>query len=260
MKSDDKTTAITVYEYGEDAGAGFEGQSQDDVQTPFLQVLQSNSPQCKPEDADRYREDARPGMLLNTVTGELYKEIAFVPAAAERVIVEWRKRTSGGGFVARHPAGGELIARARQKAGKEFGKIPHPDQADHELIDTVYVFGLAGTDNPVPAVLAFTSTKMKVWRAWNTQMKQLLIPAGDRKICPPMFAHSVILKTKPEKNNKGSFFNLSIVPSAGDVRASLLAPNDERYMAARALAELVRSGKAQVAEDTGEAPAEETAF
>ena len=51
----------------EEAGSGFEEATSDSYAVPFLQVLQSGSPQCKKSDG-KYIKGAEEGMIFNTVT------------------------------------------------------------------------------------------------------------------------------------------------------------------------------------------------
>ena len=71
--STDPSAALTIaagQDYSQYAGQGFEDHTRDDYAVPFLGVLQSNSPQIET------LPSARPGMLFNTVTNELYDFIA----------------------------------------------------------------------------------------------------------------------------------------------------------------------------------------
>ena len=56
---------------GDHAGAGLENVDSESIAIPFLRVLQSNSPQCDEAQAE-FMEGARPGMFLETVSGELF--------------------------------------------------------------------------------------------------------------------------------------------------------------------------------------------
>jgi len=60
-------TAVAVLgDLEQDAGAGFDGMTQEDYALPFLRLLTSTSPEVGEVDG------ALPGMILNSVTGELF--------------------------------------------------------------------------------------------------------------------------------------------------------------------------------------------
>ena len=246
------STELTAFDYGEDAGSGFENQTAADYSIPFLGVLQQMSPQVKDPD-DGGIAGARPGMLLNTVTEELYsaKEgLQFVPAHTEHVFVEWVPRESGGGFVAVHQINSDVVKRAKANA-REYGK--YRTDAGNDLVETFYVYGITCDDRDAGEmlVIAFTSTKIKVYKRWNTKIGMFQIKTGDgRKVRPPLFAHRVKLTTSKEKNNKGEFYNLAINPAETDLTASLLSPDDPRFMAAKECKRMVESGMARAAYDS----------
>src|SRR6266446_1920456 len=82
-----------------DSGKGFETLQQQDFSAPFLVILQAMSPQCDPTN-DLYLPQARMGMILNTQTTHLYQQIKVVPCRYEFRNIEWKPRSTGGGFVA----------------------------------------------------------------------------------------------------------------------------------------------------------------
>jgi len=84
---------IAVFDYSSVEETGFENQTQEDRSTPYLGVLQQNSPQCRdPEDGGI--EGAKAGMFYNSATNELYEGrndgVVVVPAYTEHVFVEYR--------------------------------------------------------------------------------------------------------------------------------------------------------------------------
>ena len=56
--------------FGDDA-KGFDNMTQDDLALPFVRILGQLSPQVTAGDS-KYIESAKPGMIYNTVTSELY--------------------------------------------------------------------------------------------------------------------------------------------------------------------------------------------
>lgn len=235
-------------EYGEDTGAGHENQSAATLSIPFLALLQDLSPQVtgakgKPIDG------AKAGKLFNTVTEELYGDaVSFVPAHFDHLFTAWTPRTKGGGFKGRKGLADPVVLAAIQNA-KAFGKYQTPEGDD--LVETFYLYGVIGETDPTPIVIGFTSTKIGVFKKWNSRIHAYMMPGDDgRKARPPYFANSVVIKTERQTNAKGSFFNFVIEPANGDIAKSLLRADDPRYIAARTIRNLVLAGKAQAAEET----------
>lgn len=242
-----KGGALAAYDYGADAGAGFEGTSAADLSVPFLGILQSNSPQVE----DDNPKGAKAGMLFNTVTSDMVdgdKGIPFLPVHKETAYVEWVPRDSGGGFVGLHDPNGEIVKKAiAANGGSRTGKLTLPN--GNELIETHYVYGLMleadGITTTGFAVISFTSTKIKPYRDWTTAMYTL-------KGRPPMFANRALIKTVKQKNEKGSFYNFDIDPFKDNWAASLINPQTEGALLeeAKAFRDMVTSGMARAAFET----------
>lgn len=247
-----KSTEIAAYDYGSDGGAGFENQTSSDYSIPFITVLQQMSPQVKDPD-DGGIEGARPGMILNTVTGEIFPGkdgIEFIPALTQHTFVEWVPKDAGGGFVAVHQIDSPVVAQAKANS-KEFGKLKLAN--GNELVETFYVYGVVAFDGEPQemAVIAFTSTKIKVYKKFSTTINMFTVKLPDgRKQKPPLYAHSLKITTAKEKNTKGDFFNFAIVPANGSVATSLLAPTDPRFQAAKDCYDMVKGGTARASYET----------
>ena len=240
----DQNTAMAEYgAYADYAGAGFENQTSDDYAIPFIQILQALSPQIQENDA------LRQGMLINTVTGEVFEGkagIAFVPATTQHQYIEWKPRDAGGGFVAAHEVNSELVRAC--VANQEFGDYKTPE--GNELIETFYVYGIAidADGNSMEAVLAFSSSKIKKYKGWMTKAKTIQIPLPDgRRIPAPLFAHRYRLKTVSEKNNKGQYFNWDIAFDGTNAVEARLLPDNPVFQQAVAIKQLLESGKARAA-------------
>lgn len=237
------------FDYGNDAGTGFEGTTGKDLSIPFLGVLQSNSPQVE----DNSPEGSQPGMLFNTVTGALLagsKGQPFLPVHYEHAFVEWTPRDKGGGFVASYAPDSDVVKGelAKLEKGRVQGKIILPN--GNELIETHYAYGLlldeAGASSEGFAVVSFTSTKIKPFRDWKTAMYLL-------KGKPPLFANRAVIRTIKQKNEKGTFYNFDIQPlKGGNWKDSLINPVSEKTLLdeARDFREMVLSGIAKPAYET----------
>ena len=195
----------------EDAGAGLQNMGAGDVAIPFLVILQKGSPQVSRANA-KYIKGAEQGMLMNTVTQQLFPGdvgVSFIPCGYNKAVVEWKTRDSGGGFVASHREGDAFLKTCTQH--NEKGQLMSP--TGNVLIDTAYHFGLLIVEgNPSWCVIAMASTQLKKSRVWNTTMKQILIPGPNGiKFNPPSYSHVYKLTTIGETRDNYDWFGFNIV-------------------------------------------------
>lgn len=241
--------AVVGYDYGQDAGAGFEGTSSKDLSVPFLGILQSNSPQVEEKDPP----GAESGMLFNTVTRELLdgdKGVGFLPCHKEGpVFVEWVPRNKGGGFVALHDPESDAVKNAEpivNEQGKETRRLRY---GDNELIETYYMYGLFLDEDKLStigfAVISFTSTKIKPYRDFVTAMYTM-------KGKPPIFANRARIRTVKQSNDAGTFYNFRIDPLEETWLKSLIDPSENSALLkeAKDFQEMVTSGMARAAFET----------
>jgi hypothetical protein len=257
--------AQNVYD-ADDLAQGFEGITGEDLLIPFLAILQKGSPAVD-ETLPGYIPGAKAGMIINTVTQDLYagdEGIMIIPLHRDHKFVEWTPRDSGGGFKGLHAPEEPMIQEARR--GQAFGKLESPDGND--LVETFYVYGLAVDDDGSanPAMIAFASTQIKQYKRWMTSMRaiQLRGESGER-VTPPMFAHAFRLKTKGQSNPKGTWYGWDIrfaeqhEEGATAAERSRLAPDDEYYVGAKELRALILANKVKVAYDSQAPETEEDA-
>ena len=85
--------------FEEDAAKGLGAIGQEDLALPFLKILGQLSPEVNKRDG-KYVEGAEPGMIFNSVSGELYdgvKGIDVIPAFYKLEYIEWKDRGEGPG-------------------------------------------------------------------------------------------------------------------------------------------------------------------
>lgn len=229
------------YDYGQDAGGGFEGQTQDHRLLPFLTVLQPLSPQVM-------KGALKAGALFNPVTEESFTQLFLMPVVCQRRFVEWVPREKGGGFVAEHLPDSPLVKQVL--ATGRFGKLTTPN--GNELVESFKLFAVLdlGEGRLEPVIISFESTKIKVYKKLNTQLArfQVALPDG-KKVTPPMWAHRTKLTTEMQENNKGKWFNLVWGPAESDLKSSLLTPDDPRYAVGKEFHALIQAE--QVSADYG---------
>lgn len=249
--------ALAIHDYGSDLDTGYENVGQEDYVLPFLNLLQALSPEVTDEDGAGV-EGAKAGMLYNPVTQQLVagdEGVPFVPAYVEKAFVEWVPRQQGGGFVARHEMDSEVVRNAKGRGMVDIGNGRQglTTESGNHLVETKYIYGVMSINGEVTGcVISFTSTKITVYRKLMTRLNMFTVPGKDgRKVRPPLFAHQLRVKSTSQKNAKGSFYNYDIVSENGDLKDSLLAPDDELFLSARQLREAVQSGAAKMGDESG---------
>jgi hypothetical protein len=209
-KKEDAPLAISNDDLFAFAGQGVEDLGTDDLAIPFINIIQSNSPQLNKREG-KYIEGAEVGMLFNTVTDELFDGetgVEVIPCAYQRTLVEWVPRDQEGGFVTTHnPESGILSQSTKNEKGQDV--LPNGNY----LANTAshYIILLSPTYGPTQAVISMTSTQLKKSRKWNTQMVSQTITLPDGSVKPkPSFASAYYLKTMPETNKHGSWMGYEI--------------------------------------------------
>jgi hypothetical protein len=258
-----ETQAIEVFDYGDDAGQGFENQDMSDRKLPIIELLQSNSPEVASSKGKVYA-----GQFSNSVTGEVYDEVYFVAALTDHCWTQWVPRDDGGGFRGRHAKNAKIVTDAiARNDGRAIGKLPVPQAPDpktnkpqptHELVETFEIYAIVyNKEGEVLgfAMIPFTSTKIRVYRAWNSAIGNFAPTLNGKKLPPgavPIFAHRVKMTSESDTKNGNTFMIPVLSPAQGgdDLKMSLLPKNDPRYVAAKKLHDDVLAGLAKAAYET----------
>lgn len=226
-----------------DAGAGMEGTDRDSFAIPFLRVLQQLSPQCSPGKAG-YNPEAKAGMFLNTVTGELIDGndgVIFVPCAFQRRFVQWGPRGDGGGYkgemlvedVSAKLASGFLVKSDDDGRIYVAGKT-NPKKDDY-FSDTRNHFGLIlGGSGPVQALLSLSATQIKK----SKQLMGILAAVRINGQTPPTWMNKIRITTVAESNDQGSWFGIR-VEHAGFI------DDAETYEAGKSFHAVIAEGRAK---------------
>jgi hypothetical protein len=203
-----KSGALATNLFEADAGAGTQNIKQEDLALPFLKVLGQLSPEVNKRDA-KYVEGAQPGMILNTVTKQLFdgeKGIEVIPVFYRRQYIEWQDRGEGQGApVAIHDAGSDILNKtSRDKGNKD--RLPNGNYIDNTANHFVVVLG----DSPSTALISMKSTQLKVSKNWNSLMMGIKMQGKNGLFTPPTYSHIYILKTVQMSNDKGTWFGWDV--------------------------------------------------
>ena len=206
VKKEEGALAVNMFEA--DADKGSQNMTQDDLALPFLKVLGQLSPEVNKRDG-KYVEGAEPGMILNTVTNEVYngtKGIEVLPVFYERKYVEWQDRGEGKGApVAIHNADSDIVSTTtRDKSFKD--RLPNGNYLENTANHYVVVLG----KSPTTAMISMKATQLKISRKWNSIMMGIKMPGKNGLFTPPTYSHIYNLKTVQMSNDKGTWFGWEV--------------------------------------------------
>lgn len=225
--------------FQEDAGRGRERVTAQDLAIPFFVILQDNSPQVK-RGHPKQVEGAQAGMIMNTLTLELFDELTVIPCYFDKVAIEWQDRDSGGGLVAIHPMETDLWKETAPNP-RGHGAPILPKRDNHLLVETAqfYVIGFTKKGR-MQSVLPMSSTQLKKSRNWNSQMSNIKLTGSDgRDFTPPTFSHLYKLTTAVETKDQNSWFGW-VIELAGPIQKA------DHYLEAKAFYEAANKGLVSV--------------
>ena len=236
-KKEEGALAANMFEA--DANAGAENIGQDDVALPFLKVLGQLSPEINKRDG-KYVEGAEPGMILNSVTKELFdgeKGVNVIPAFYSRKFLQWKDRGEGGGLVSVHSINDPIIKTiTRDSANKD--RLPNGNYLENTANHFIVTLGSV----PSTALLSMTRTQLKVSRTWNSMMMSMKMQGKNGLFTPPTFSHVYNLKSVQMTNDKGTWFGWD-VNKVGPVSDASV------YSIAKDFAEKISKGEVEVKHD-----------
>ena len=232
-----KEGALSTNLFEADANKGSQNITQEDLALPFLKVLGQLSPEVNKRDG-KYVEGAEPGMILNTVTNEIFdgtKGIDVLPVFYERKYVEWQDRGEGKGApVAIHDASSDIMSQTtRDKSFKD--RLPNGNYLENTANHYVVVLG----KSPQTALISMKATQLKISRKWNSIMMGIKLNGKNGLFTPPTYSHIYNLKTVQMSNDKGTWFGWEV---------SKVGPVEDQgvYGVAKSFAEQVGKGAVQV--------------
>ena len=232
-----KGNALAVNMFEADADKGSQNMTQEDLALPFLKVLGQLSPEVNKRDG-KYVDGAEPGMILNTVTNEVFdgaKGIDVLPVFYERKYVEWQDRGEGKGApVAIHDASSDIMSQTtRDKSFKD--RLPSGNYLENTANHYVVVLG----NSPQTALISMKATQLKISRKWNSIMMGIKLQGKNGLFTPPTYSHIYNLKTVQMSNDKGTWFGWEV---------SKVGPVSDQnvYGIAKSFADQVGKGDVQV--------------
>ena len=228
-----KSAQLPANIFEEDAAKGLGKLGQEDLALPFLKILGQLSPEVNKRDG-KYVEGAEPGMIFNSVSGELYdgvKGIDVIPCFYKLEYIEWKDRGEGlGAPVAIYDSSSDIMSKTKPDANYK-DRLPNGNYIEKTASHFVIVSG----DSPSTALISMKSTQLKISRKWNSMMAGIKMKGKNGLFTPASFSHEYRLRTVQQSNDKGTWFGWE-VQKIGPVE------NAELYQQAKVFAESISKG------------------
>ena len=245
-----KSAPLPANVFEEDAAKGLGNIGQQDLALPFLKILGQLSPEVNKRDG-KYVEGAEPGMIYNSVSGELYdgaKGINVIPAFYKLEYVEWKDRGEGsGGPVAVHDSSSDIMSQTKADANFK-DRLPNGNYVEKTASHFVIITG----DSPTTALISMKSTQLKISRKWNSMMSGIKLKGKNGLFTPASFSHIYKLKTTQMSNDKGTWFGWEVSKIGPITDASI-------YQQAKSFSENISKGAVK-AKHGEEKPAESSSI
>lgn len=193
----------------QNAGAGFENIGQDQMQTPFIRIIQALSPQLNKEKPD-FIKGASQGDIFNTVTGQVYPEdkgIVVIPIGFEMKYLEFTPRSAGGGLVGELKESDPDLRRTTREGAAEI--LPSGNELVRCHQHLVMVFD-EESETYEPAILDMKKTQLKVSKRWNSQRTACRMMGKNGPFVLPIFGTAWRITTVSESNDQGTWYNFRI--------------------------------------------------
>ena len=203
-----KSAPLPANMFEDDAAKGLGAIGQEDLALPFLKILGQLSPEVNKRDG-KYVEGAEPGMIYNSVSGELYdgvKGIDVIPCFYKLEYIEWKDRGEGlGAPVTIYDSSSDIMSKTKPDANYK-DRLPNGNYIEKTASHFVIVAG----DSPSTALISMKSTQLKISRKWNSMMSGIKMKGANGMFTPASFSHIYKLKTTQMSNDKGTWFGWEV--------------------------------------------------
>ena len=208
IKENNALQTVNIEQFADE---GFDNVDSKSLALPFLKVLGQLSPQVTQGDSN-FIPDAKPGMIYNTVTDELYdghKGITVIPCYYKLEYIEWKDRDKGAvAPINVYPSDSDIMSKTtRGDDGKD--RLQNGNYIEETASHYVMV---VEPDKTSTALITMKSTQRKKSKKWNSMMMSLRQQRKNGKgfFKPAPFTQKYLLATVLEKNNMGSWFGWEI--------------------------------------------------
>jgi len=191
------------------AGEGMDSIGTEDMQIPFLRVLQALSPEIQKNDP-KFIKGASAGDLVNTVTGQTWdgdEGVIVIPCGYAVKYLEFGLRESGGGFQGELPANHPDIANTTRDGAAEI--LPSGNELVRSAQHLVMIVD-PKSGATQQAICDMKKTQLKVSKRWNTQMRMVQYEGPNGLFNPPMWGTAWRLTAVTESNDRGTWYTFAV--------------------------------------------------
>lgn len=227
------------------AGEGMDSIGTEDMQIPFLRLLQPLSPEIQKNDA-KFIKGASAGDLFNTVTQEVWEGdegVIVIPCGYTVKYLEFGLREQGGGFVKELAPNHPDLERTVREGPHEM--LPTGNELVRSAQHLVMLVD-PKTGATQQAICDMKKTQLKVSRRWNTQMRMVQYSGPNGLFNPPMWGTAWKLTAVSESNDKGTWYNYQVT------RVEPTEIPQDAFKAAKAFFDSFKSGDVKTQAGTGD--------
>ena len=195
--------------YEGDAHAGFENVNTTSLALPILKLLQNGSGEAQKRNQN-YVEGAEPGMLLNTVTKQLYdgaKGIEVVPCHYKLEYQEWADFGTGSGRPENiYDANSDILSKTKNEMGKD-----RLDNGNYILTVGQHYVLIRDGNSTENALISMSSSQGKVSRKWNSMMMSITLDGKNGPYTPPSFSHKYRLTSVLNSGKGNQWYGFNVI-------------------------------------------------
>ena len=196
--------------FEDDAAHGFENVKTTSLALPILKLLQNGSGEAQRRNQN-YVDGAEPGMLLNTVTKQLYdgaKGVSVIPCHYKLEYQEWADFGTGSGRPENIFPDGSDILNSTTKDGSGKDRL---ENGNYILTVGQHFVLLVGDGGTEQALISMSSSQGKISRKWNSMMMSINFDGKNGPYTPPSFSHSYKLTTELNSGKGNQWYGYNVV-------------------------------------------------
>lgn len=251
-KGNSNSNITTTRSFRQHAGEGLENITSADISVPRLTILQKLSPQLDRGNGE-FIEGAAEGDICNTGLRKVFKDgVIFMPVMFRKEFLEWRPNR--GGYAGKHldpSIMGETTRDENNRPVLSNGNI---------IAETAQFYGFNLSADRQMCFVPMASTQLKQARNWNSLILGQKELDEEGEYTPPMYFRSYRLGTKPDRNDKGTFFSWTIESGQSLTEIDFGIPWESVEVQALKFLEQLRQGEADADSAEAAATADAEAF
>lgn len=200
VASENKEATLFVSDEMFEGANGLENVSSSDILLSRLAIVQKTSPQLDKSEPS-YIPGCEYGDIIDTATGEVFKEIQVIACAYSMQYLEWAPRNTGGGLIHNYGVDASIMHQTRLDENKR-NVLPNGNYIAETATWHVLNLTAGGRRSFIPLV----STGLKRSRLWLTKITTEKLPRKDGTIFKaPLYYRSWVINTVDDKNAKGGW-------------------------------------------------------